>query len=214
MKDAVIFDLDGVLIDSELIWARKEFGIFCGLIPGWDRDKQMQLAGKSVSDIYSLLTGRYGLGMDSASFTHMYDGMAGEIYSKDCSLNPGAEDFLRGLRKDGFRTALATSSSRHLVDIVIGRFGMAGWFDALVTATDAGGRGKPAPDIYNLCVERLALDKNKCVAIEDSSNGVKSAKSAGLFCIGFVSDPAYDLSEADIVVKSFGELSPGMIKKL
>ncbi len=215
MKKAVIFDMDGVLIDSEVLWADKEFKLFSKQLAGWTRDRQRELAGRSIEGIYELMRSWYpDLPYDREGFIGLYKDFAAHIYAVETKMNPGAEELITGLHEKGVRTALATSTSRKQLEIVVERFGLERLFELMITATEVDGRGKPAPDIYLHTLEKLELQPSQAVAVEDTSNGIKAAKAAGLYCIGYVSDPVYDRSEADIVVEEFSELTSEWIKGL
>lgn len=212
---AVIFDMDGVLIDSETIWARKEYDMFRLEYPGWTKEKQRQLAGRSVEDIYALMKGWYpDLPYDLEGWRELYLKFASEIYGHETQLNPGVQELVTGLRSGGLKTALATSTSRELLNVIIKRFDLSVMFDVIITASEVEGKGKPAPDIYLRTLETLGVAAKDAIALEDTPNGIKAAKAAGLYCIGYVSDPDYDRSEADLVMDDFSQLDLERIKGL
>jgi HAD superfamily hydrolase (TIGR01509 family) len=204
---AVIFDMDGVLIDSETIWARKEYDMFKMEYPGWTKERQRQLAGRSVEDIFALMKGWYpALPYDLDGWRELYLEFASEIYGKETQLNPGVKELVFSLRNSGLKIALATSTSRELLNVIIKRFDLSVMFDVIITASEVEGKGKPAPDIYLRTLDVLGVAAQDAIAIEDTPNGIKAAKAAGLYCIGYVSDPDYDRSEADLVVDDFSHL--------
>src|SRR5207237_6272674 len=104
--------------------------------------------------------------------------------------------------------SLASSSPMNWIDIVLDRFHFRSSFAVVVSAEDLPGEGKPSPAIYLLTAQRLGVKPEKCVVIEDSKNGVLSAKSAGMYCIGFRNgfNQEQDLSQADIIVHGFNQL--------
>lgn len=203
---AVIFDMDGVIVDSELHWKSTEGFFLQSLIPGWTSADQDQIIGLSVHDLYRLLTTQYGVTLSKEQFLVMYQGMADEIYGQKASLLPGFCDLLTSLKAQGIPLALASSSPMSWINIVLDRFGLRSSFDVVVSADQLEeGRGKPSPAIYLLTVERLGVPPQRCVVIEDSMNGALSAKRAGMFCIGLRNgfNEEQDLSSADVVVDSF-----------
>ena len=214
MRSAVIFDMDGVLIDSEMLWVTREFELYVGEIPGWDRQKQREFAGRSVEDINRILREKYGKDYEPEAFRQRYRDLASDIYNKETQLNPGVKDLLLGLRKAGLRTALASSAPRRWIDVVLGRFALSETFDAVVGVDEAGGKGKPDPAIYLKTIKLIGTPVEETVAIEDTPNGISAAKAAGLYCIGYVSDPSYDRTKADMVIERFDQISPDLIRKL
>ncbi|MBP7585676.1 MAG: HAD family hydrolase [Spirochaetes bacterium] len=111
---------------------------------------------------------------------------------------------LAGLNRRGTKTALASSSSPELIELVLKRLGVRGLFDAVVSG-DTAPRGKPAPDIYLRAAELLNARPANCIAIEDSRNGVMSAKGAGMRCVAYrnPNSPGQDLDAADMIIDDF-----------
>lgn len=210
-KRAVVLDMDGVLVDSELHWKKVEFAFLNGLAPDFDRDSYTELLGMSVPDVFRLFKDRFHINMGSDEFVGKYDEMASDIYNNRTSLMPRCLDALRLLRENGFMAALATSSSRKWVEVVFGRFPeLGGVFDAMTCADDVSGEKKPNPAIYLHTAKKLAASPGNCAAVEDSGNGILSARRAGMRCIGYRNgfNDEQDLSKADFVMYDFGELTP------
>jgi HAD superfamily hydrolase (TIGR01509 family) len=217
MADTVIFDMDGVVVDSELYWGKPDFNFLRSLIPGWDMNKHMKRTGISIYDIHESLKPEFSVSIKKSEFLNKYHRLAEEIYGKKSLLLPGFLEFIRSLKREGFKTAIVSSSPRSWIDIVMKRFGIANLFDRIVSADGFKGRGKPAPDIYLHAAGELGVNPGDCVVIEDSENGVASAKAAGMKCIGFRGKNktgVQELSRADFVVDGFSELSPHRIRKL
>jgi HAD superfamily hydrolase (TIGR01509 family) len=118
----------------------------------------------------------------------------------------GSRELLEGLH-GRVRLALASSSSPEIIDLVVDRLAIRGFFDAVVSGQSVR-RGKPDPDIFLRTAFLLGMDPSACVVIEDSANGVKAAAEAGMACVGFRSPNSHgqDLSGADLVVEDFGSL--------
>jgi HAD superfamily hydrolase (TIGR01509 family) len=216
MADTVIFDMDGVIVDSELYWGKPDFEFLKSLIPGWDERRQMNRKGVSIYDVYESLKSDFRASIRKSEFLNKYHRLAEDIYGRKSSLLPGFLDFAKRLRCEGFKTAIVSSSPTSWIDIVIKRFGIASLFDTVVSGEGFEGKGKPAPDIYLHAAGELAAKPAECVVIEDSANGVASAKAAGMRCVGIRggSEPGNDLSGADLVVNGFHELSPDRIRLL
>lgn len=203
---ALIFDMDGVIVDSELHWKSTEGFFLQSLIPDWTSAEQDRIIGLSVHDVYRLLTQEYGVRLSKEQFLEMYQGMAEEIYGEKSSLIPGFCELLAWLKEQGVPVALASSSPMSWIDIVLDRFDLRSSFEVVVSADELeAGRGKPSPAIYLLTAERLGVAPQRCVVIEDSMNGALSAKGAGMFCIGFRNgfNEEQDLGAADVIVDSF-----------
>lgn len=203
---AVIFDMDGVIVDSELHWKSTEGFFLRSLIPNWTAADQDKIIGLSVHDLYRLLVGGYGVEQSKEQFLVMYQGMADEIYGQKVSLLPGFLELLAWLREQEVPLALASSSPMSWINIVLDRFELRSAFPVVVSADELDeGRGKPAPAIYLLTAQRLGVQPSKCVVIEDSANGALSAKRAGMFCIGLRNgfNDEQDLSAADVVTGTF-----------
>lgn len=208
MMGAVIFDMDGVIVDSEIQWKTLEGYFLQSLIPTWSSSDQDKIIGLGVHDLYTLLIGQYGLQKTKAQFLELYQEMANEIYGQKVSLIVGFSDLLTTLNKNNIPVALASSSPRSWIDIMLRRFGLQSSFKVVVSADELEGEGKPSPAIYLLTAQRLGVSPTSCIAIEDSKNGVLSAKNAGMFCIGFRNgfNEEQDLSKADMIIHGFAEL--------
>jgi len=205
MKKAIIFDMDGVLIDSEVAWHELEYRHYKQLIPGWMRADHKHLTGMSQKDSYPMLKERYGLEESWEDYVAFYDKTAEEVYHHRCELIPGSLDFMEELRQETIPMGLASSSPHHWIRMVFERYPLARFFSCVVSSEDVGRKGKPAPDVYLEAVKRLGMKAGECVAIEDSSNGVLSARRAGLFTVGFRTEhnQELDFPEADLVVEGF-----------
>ncbi len=216
MADTVIFDMDGVIVDSELYWGKPDFEFIRSLIPNWDEQKQMKRKGVSIYDVYESLKSDFTVGIKKSEFLNTYHRLAEDIYGKKSSLLPGFLEFIKDLKSRGFKTAIVSSSPMSWIDIVIKRFGIANLFDMIISVEGFEGKGKPAPDIYLHAAEELGEKPGDCVVIEDSENGVASAKASGMKCIGIRGGSGLDndISKADMVVNGFPELSPDLIRKL
>lgn len=210
-KRAVVLDMDGVLVDSELHWKKVEFAFLNGLAPEFSRDSHIGLLGMSVPDVFRLFKDRFHIEMGSDEFVRRYDEMAFDIYNNRTGLMPGCISAIQVLKKSGFLVALATSSSRKWVDAVFGRFAgqLDGVFDVVTCADDVSGEKKPAPAIYLHTAKSLSTPPESCVAVEDAGNGILSAKRAGMKCVGYRNgfNDEQDLSKADFVMRDFGELT-------
>jgi HAD superfamily hydrolase (TIGR01509 family) len=214
--DAVIFDMDGVIVDSEVHWKTTEGFFLQSLVPAWNTNDQDKIIGLAVHDVYQMLVDTYQLQKTKAQFLALYQDMANEIYGQKVSLIEGFPELLSDLNKHNIPVALASSSPKTWIDIVLHRFNLLNYFKVVVSADELEGNGKPSPAIYLLTAKRLGVSPDRCIAIEDSKNGVLSAKNAGMFCIGLRNgfNDEQDLSRADMVIQRFGELDLQTLRRL
>jgi HAD superfamily hydrolase (TIGR01509 family) len=206
--NAVIFDMDGVIVDSELHWKSLEGYFLQSLVPGWTPQDQSRIIGMSLENLYTMLTDEYGMQEPRDAFLEQYHAIAMQIYREKAGLLPGFGETLDLLTQYEVPLALASSSPRTWIEIVLARFELHGAFKVVVSAGEVGGRGKPAPDIYLYTAEKLSVPPADCVVIEDSKNGALSARNAGMFCIGIRNgfNEEQDLSAASVVVEGFKAL--------
>ena len=204
---AVIFDMDGVLVDSERYWGELEateifpWAIASGAAP------VAETTGMEIREVYTYLDERYGLDVSRDEFLDRYDVAAEELYTSTVALLDGFDRLCETLDEHGCAVALASSSPHHWIRLVLDRFELHAAFDEVVSADDISGPSKPAPEIYHHTASLLGAASAECVAIEDSTHGVAAANAAGMYSIGF--RPPYsdqELDAADRVVETSGEL--------
>ncbi|HOB16603.1 MAG TPA: HAD family phosphatase [Defluviitoga sp.] len=216
MIKAVIFDMDGVIIDSEpLHWdANKQ--IFAQLgIPIQDVPYSNYI-GVSNEDMWQDLKNLFNL---SHSIEELVQWQNEETlkYFKETPYKPidGIVELLIELKNNNFKVGLASSSPEILIEEVLTHLDIKKYFDTYASA-DYVPRGKPKPDLFLYTAGLLQVKPKECVVIEDSKQGVKAAKAAGMKCIGFANPNSMnqDLSQADIIVKSFKDITIDLIKSL
>ncbi len=205
--NALIFDMDGVIVDSEVYWKTTEGFFLQSLRPGWSANDQDKIIGLGVLDVYTLLANTYHLRKSKDEFLEIYQEMANEIYGQKVSLIEGFTELLTALTNHHIPVALASSSPISWINIMLERFNLRNSFQVVVSADELTGQGKPLPAIYLLTAARLGVHPNRCIAIEDSHNGVLSAKNAEIFCVGFRNgfNDEQDLSRADMIIHHFAE---------
>jgi len=213
---AVVFDLDGVLLDSERLWdqARREVAIGHG--GHWRADATAAMLGMSSVEWSQYM--RDTLGVDLAPDRIVELVVAGllEQYRRRLPLIPGA---VAAVQRIGRRwpLALASSAGRPVIDAVLAIAGLQHEFQATVSSEEVP-RGKPAPDVYLEAARRLGQPPRACAAVEDSANGIRSALAAGLHVVA-VPNPDYPppagvLAEAQIVLRSLAELTGELVEQL
>jgi len=213
---AVVFDLDGVIIDTEEVWEEVRRGYVAEHGREFLPDTQTRMMGMSTGEWSTHLSAEVGVPRSPEQVAADVLARMAERYSADLPLIPGSVDAVRRLA-ERFPVALASSSARILIDQVLATAGLTGTF-RVTLSTEEVSRGKPAPDVYLAAVERLGLNPDFCAAIEDSSNGLRSAAAAGLAVIAVphgVYPPAADaLALASLVVDSLDELTVEAVEKL
>ena len=212
----MVFDLDGVLLDSERRWdqARREVAIGHG--GHWRADATAAMLGMSSVEWSEYM--RAVLGVDLAPDQIVDLVVAGllEQYRRKLPLIPGA---VAAVQRIGRRwpLALASSAGRPVIDSVLATAGLQHDFQVTVSAEEVP-RGKPAPDVYLEAARRLGQPPRACAAVEDSANGIRSALAAGLHVVA-VPNPDYPppagvLAEAQIVLRSLAELTGELVEQL
>jgi HAD superfamily hydrolase (TIGR01509 family) len=209
MIQAVIFDLDGVLIDSEAIWSRVRAAVVARHGGRWTEEDQRNVMGDNSRQWSTYIKRTWLL---SQSEEEIFREVVGEMiasYQRGVPVLTGAREAVEqlGVR---YPLAVASSSPRELIRVALEQTGLASWF-ATVVSSDEVAHGKPAPDVYLLAAERLRLEPDVCVAVEDSSNGIRAALAAGMPTIAVPNatyPPAREvLAQATLVLPSLHMLS-------
>jgi HAD superfamily hydrolase (TIGR01509 family) len=210
---AVLFDMDGVLVDSEPFWYQVEGDLVRRLGGQWDREHQAKCIGGTVD-----ATCRYIVELTGTSWTAaqvqeavMAD-MVAACSSPRLTLHDGALELVDAVRARGLRTALVTSSFRVLVDAVLDRIGTHR-FDRVV-AGDEVSRGKPDPEPYLVACDRLGVAPRDAVVIEDAHNGVVSAEAAGCTVVAVPSIAPIAPQPGRFVVDAIGDIDPDWVVAL
>jgi HAD superfamily hydrolase (TIGR01509 family) len=183
--DAVLFDMDGVIVDTEEFWRAREAEVILPAAVDGD-PSQDEIRGINYRETYDYLAERYEMALDREAFLDLYESAAGDLYDSADPM-PGFETLLADLREQGVRIAIVSSSPRAWIDRVVERFDLD--VDAVVSTEDVDGPGKPAPDVYAAAAAAVDADPADCVAVEDSPNGVRAATRAGILTIAYGGDP-------------------------
>ena len=208
--DAVIFDLDGVLVDTEHVWddARKELARERGR--PWPEDASRAMMGMSSLEWSRYMHEVVGLSEPPEEISAEVVRRLQDIYRRELPLFDGAVSAVERLAKH-WPLGLASSSNRELIDLVLELAGLAEYFKATVSSEEVP-RGKPAPDVYLEAARRLGVQPDRGAAVEDSENGIRSAKAAGMRVLAIqnaIYPPAKDaLALADDALASLEELTP------
>ncbi|HKJ69906.1 MAG TPA: HAD family phosphatase [bacterium] len=198
----VIWDMDGVLIDSERYWADEDFFFLRRAVHDWEQVDEALFVGRSIDGMYELLTNQYQLQMDYQEYCEHYDQVAKRVYMEKAALMPHAYEVLTSLKERHIQQILVSSSPHKWIEFAMDRFRLKTFFDTIISADDVGGRGKPHPDIYQYTREQLNQPISAIIAIEDSSAGVEAAHGAGLTVVGFQPEEStQDLQQADGLIQ-------------
>jgi len=215
--EAVVFDLDGVLVDSEPVWEEVRRGLVEEYGGGhWAEDTQSRLMGMSTGEWARYLRDELGVDLPPERVAELVIDRVAQRLTRDPPLIPGASGAVRRLA-DRWPLGLASSSPRRLIDAVLAASDLAPAFSVTVS-TEEVARGKPAPDVYLAVVEGLGAWPPSCVAVEDSTNGLRSAMAAGLRAIA-VPQPRYPVDQAVLqagiaVLPDLRDLTPDLIQSI
>ena len=201
--EAFIFDMDGVIIDSEPLHSRVKMETFAHFGLPFDEGDLAQYMGRTSVDIFSDVLKKehrtYVSVQEIVNYKHAHYlelAVGGALEAI-----PGSLELIARLRAAGVPLALATSSWRRVVDAILVQFDLTEAFASVISGSELP-KSKPDPAIYRLSAEALGVDPRKCVVLEDTAAGVAAAKGAGMYCIGFRSPHSgvQDLSRADEIV--------------
>ena len=178
---AVIFDMDGVLVDSEPFGfeAMRRMVARYGL--GYSEEENAEFLGRTTLDSCRILKARHGLPDSAETLADFYiEGMLAQIEEGPVPM-PGVPDVLERVRAGGYLLALASSAELRVIHANLTALALGPLFEAVVSGTQVA-RGKPAPDVFLAAADRLAVPPALCLVVEDSRNGLLAAKAAGMRC--------------------------------
>ena len=211
--EAVVFDLDGVLVDSDHIWHEVRESLARERGGRWTDQSEADMSGMSSTEWSQYLHDVVGLAEAPEELNDEVVRRMLARYEAELPLVNGAPDAVQRLA-ESFRLAVASSSNRELIDGVLAAAGLAEHFEVTVSSEEVA-RGKPSPDVYLEAATRLRLDPGRCAAIEDSANGIRAAHRAGMRVVAIPNrryPPAADALElADEVVGSAAELTAALV---
>ena len=212
--DALLFDMDGVVVDSEDYWhaaEREELlpAVLSGEVPDLD-----EITGMPYREIYDHLDAHYETTVSKAEFVQLYDETAETVYRERVELLDSFQEIREAAREAGVPVGLVSSSPPDWMGYVLERFGLE--FDLVLSDDDVPGPGKPEPHIYEAAAERLEVAPENCVAVEDSRNGSLAAERAGMTVVGYrvQHNAETDLSASDVVCAGSNELREELLSRL
>ena len=208
-SQAVIFDMDGVILDSERVYQEIERRMFDELRIPVTLEEHRKFIGTAETAMWRYMKTRYGIQEEISELVRRER----ECFLSRLSSSPGIppmeglEELLKRLSNKDIPLLIASSSSGNIIDAVIRHLGIAGYFSGIVSGDDVE-HSKPAPDIFLKVSKLINIPPSGCVVIEDSENGVMAAKAAGMRVVGLVNPGSgeVDLSQADLIIHSLLEL--------
>ncbi|MDD2382059.1 MAG: HAD family phosphatase [Mariniphaga sp.] len=217
MNRAVIFDMDGVIVDSEPIHQECEKKMFDLLGIQVSKEEHNTFMGSTDENMWYKLAKTYNLPIRVDEAIQMKKKLYLEHIMHETTIEPipGVTELIGCLNRYGYLLALASSSPHNQIGYILSHFKIKHFFHAIVSGEDMK-NGKPHPDIFLKAAEYIEISPAECVVIEDSTNGVLAAKNAGMKCIGFLhsNSGSQNLSKADYIIHAFDELSPPFINSL
>ena len=206
---AIIFDMDGVIIDSEPLYYQIQKGFFKELGFTVSKQEYDTFIGTGMQLMWKKLHSKHNLQYTVEQLIIMNNDLIYKTFNNADSLQAaeGFKSFLTSIKEKGMKTAVASSTSKKIINVILSRLGIIHEFDVIISSEEVM-QGKPEPDIFLKTAGKLNLKPVNCIVIEDSTNGVKAAGKAGMRCIGFsnINSGKQDLSLANIVVKSFADI--------
>ena len=211
MLKAVIFDMDGVIIDSEPTHMKLENEIYKKLGIDVTGEEHLSFVGSTSRYMWETLKNKYKF---SETVEELIEYERNKYFkylnSVECEIKliEGVKELIEDLYKNGVNLAIASSSPLNVIEAIAKKFQIEEYFEVFVTG-DYVKKSKPEPDIFIFASEKLGVSPEDCVVIEDSHNGVRAAKKAGMKCVGINSDVEgrQDISMADLVINSFKEVN-------
>jgi HAD superfamily hydrolase (TIGR01509 family) len=214
--EAIVFDLDGVLVESEGVWndARRDISLRNG--GRWLPDAQRAMMGMSSTEWSAYMHDDLGVAMSPAEISDTVVARLAALYREELPLIPGAREAVLALARV-WPLAVASSANRPIIELVLDLARLKDCFVASVSSEEVA-HGKPAPDVYLEAARRIGVSATRCAAVEDSSNGLRSAAAAGMSVFALPNrefPPSADaLALAVDVVHSITELTPERVSRV
>jgi HAD superfamily hydrolase (TIGR01509 family) len=217
MIQTVIFDMDGVIVDTEPVHRYAYYKQFEELNIEVSVAMYTSFTGFSTRNTFQTLKEQFQLTHEVEDLIQRKRSIFNDAFDTkaDLELLEGVRTLIEDLHQNGIQLIVASSASKVTIDRVFTRFGLHDFFTHIVSGEDFP-KSKPHPAIFEHAASLSTAPKENCIVIEDSTNGVRAAKAAGIYCVGYVSEHSKDqhLDEADLVINHFKELSAQVIRTL
>jgi HAD superfamily hydrolase (TIGR01509 family) len=209
MLQTVIFDMDGVIVDTEPVHNYAYYEHFKLLDIEVSAEMYASFTGNSTKNVFQKIKEHFGVTEDIHTLVEKKRSLFNDAFDTkaDLFLLEGVEELIKQLHQNGIQLILASSSSKVTINRVFNRFKLHSYFSHIVSGEDFP-QSKPNPDIFLEAVRLSKSNKENCIVIEDSTNGIKAANTAGIFCVGYrsINSKKQDYSLANLVIDRFEEL--------
>lgn len=216
MLEAIIFDMDGVLVDSEYTYFQSKSQILSEAGHEVEDSYHFQFMGTTSDYMWEKMKQKFSLPLSVAEYIQQMTALRQAMIKRDgIRVIPHVQEFVKGLSQAGLKLAVASSSSLAEIKVNLAEIGLSEYFSEVVS-TEEVEHSKPAPDVYLAAAERIGIMPENCLGIEDTKNGTGAVRNAGMVCVGFANPafPKQDLAFADRVVSSFSELDADSLTKI
>ena len=209
-KKAVIFDLDGTLVDSMWMWKGIDIEFLAKKGLAYPEDLEAKIEGMSFDETAEYFAKAFPIPETPEELKVIWNNMAREKYEKEVPFKPGALKFLQYLKTNGIRTGIATSNSRELLNAVATAHDLYSYIEVFQTSDEVK-KGKPAPDVFLSAAKHLKVDPADCLVFEDIPNGILSGKNAGMTVCAVADRYSEDLIDtkkklADFYITSYEQV--------
>lgn len=218
MNKVVIFDMDGVIVDTEPVYREINEQLYKELGAEVTLEEQFSFVGNGSRIIWTKIKSKANLEQSVEELMENSKNRKYEYLSKgDSKIIPirGIEKLLSSLKNRGFNIAMASSSPKKNIEVILNRINLIEYFEYIVSGEDVE-NGKPNPDIFLKAAEKFNAKACDCTVVEDSNNGITGARAAGMKCVGFrnLNSGNQDLSKANIIVEAFDEVGINKIVEI
>lgn len=207
--EAFIFDMDGVIVDSENLYTEIEQNLFRQLDLSISHEEHITYQGTSNVMMWTRIKEKHGVSRSLAECVDLTNQTVQSHFESMDSISPmdGVERLLSELQHNNIKLAVASSSTIEIIDVILEKTGLKKYFPVVVDSLMAGA-GKPDPAIFLMAAKLLGVQPERCIVVEDSSNGIKAALAAEMYCVAFNGPGSehQDQSAANLIIKDFSEL--------
>ncbi|MGT2666944.1 HAD family hydrolase [Streptococcus rifensis] len=208
MIKAIIFDMDGVIVDSEYIFLTTKTQMLLDRGIDTDESYQYQFMGTTFDHMWQVMKEENGLTESVPDLIAEMNERREKMIKRDgVRAISGVQELIKSLRDNGWRLGVASSSPKHEILSNLNALGLSDAFEVKISGEEVA-HSKPAPDVFLRAAELLGIQPENCLVFEDTKNGSLAAKAAGMVCIGFANPdyPAQDLSACDLLINNYNDI--------